>query len=520
MSKWSEIAKYFEENSHSKIYFESQSSAKALKQIQTIVKNHFPQMIFLLGEPGTGKTFLLNHIANHYKDEKFCLMMENPFLTPQELLRRMLTFVGVDPKDKDVESMRLEAIKAYENRPHIVMIDEAQLSHAPLREFIRILSDSKVFWFLIAMHTKEGESLLKNPHFFSRAHQVIYMGSLDKDEFSPYIKQVLKDSNHLDTIINIENFLINGIEKYAKGNFRNFKKLCYEFFLLLDYAYNNDRIDYTKPSPKLLEMAAIKAGLTNAKRETEFDKLIIATNTKIIKKDLPFVKMVSIFVILILLAILGWFLKDIFTNKSSKVVNPKPTKIIEKEQKEQKQLVPKKESIVIVHEKINTQNSDIKKEDIPKLTFYPPNIDKIHSKKSKKIQNHTVTTMDYEESLNVEPIFLDSKVKRNRPILKVSKSKSKGLKYLITKYNSSPDYKLALDIANIYYDQKDFKNSSIWANKANGLDRQKEEPWILFAKSNYKLGKRKDAINSLKLFLDYKFSQRAKNLLDKWSKDN
>lgn len=525
MSKWSEIAKYFEENSHSSVYFESQSSAKALKQIQTIVKNYFPQMIFLLGEPGSGKTFLLNHIANHYKEEKFCLMMENPFLTPQELLKRMLAFVGIDSKDKDVESMRIEAIEAYKSRPHVIMIDEAQLSHAPLREYIRILSDSKVFWFLIAMHTKEGESLLKNPHFFSRAHQVIYMGSLDKDEFVPYIRKVLKNSDYLDTVLNMKDFLIDGIQKYAKGNFRSFKKLCYEFFLLLDYAHENDRTNYIKPSPKLLEMAAIKGGLTNLKRESDFDALIASsTSLKEEKNDIPLTKISIFFIIFALLGALLWFFKDTFNNdnqiqSTQKIQQKTETKKVAKE----KQLAPKKEttkSEKIVAKKTSSKPKNTNIVSNPILKFYPPNINiKEDEESSELISQDEVETMDYKESLETEPVFLDKKVKRDKPILKISKSKSKGVKSLIKLYETSPEYDIALDITNKYYDKKDFKNASIWAKKANGLDRQKEEPWLLFAKSQYKLGKRKDAINSLRLFLDYKFSQKAKNLLDKWSKE-
>ncbi len=535
MSKYREIAKYFEENSTSKIYFESQASAKALRQIRTIINEHFPQMIFLLGSPGSGKTFLLHHLVRSYGDEKKCLVMENPFLTPTELLKKMLNFMDIDHEGKDVESMRLEAIEVYRDKPHVIMIDEAQLSHAPLREFIRILSDSKVFWFLVAMHTQEGESMLKNPHFLSRAHQVVYMNSLEKDEIMPYISQVLKDCDYKDIVFTNKDLLINGVQKYAKGNFRNFKKLCYEFFLLIDYANNNDRLNFVKPTKRIMQMAAIKAGLAQNVRRSDFDDLVSITSTiKSIKNGLIITAILAF-----ISAILFWRVNETYdfsgkilsmiskTEQNSintkKQLHAKENLHVEKETsiKDAKTEEKSKNEKLHVKNDLKVKSNQNAKDENSQLAFYPPSLNKQQKREEVTYEPMIEETIDLETSLDIEPNFLDDEIelKKNRSILKVTNTKRSKLQNLEKEYEHLAKYETALEIAQLYYSKKAYQNASIWAKKANTLDSKQETPWILYAQSQHKMGSKQDAIASLRLFLKYKFSQKAQNLLNKWTKD-
>ncbi len=346
MSLWNEAAKKFEENSHYGQYFETKSISRALTQIKGNLENHSPQMLFLLGEPGSGKTFLLNHLSDEYKDDKYCLLIENPFLTPVELLRRMLAFAHVEYENVDVEAMRLLAIEAYKSTPHIIMLDEAQLASSSLLEFIRILSDSKAFWFLIAMHKKEGEDLLKSPHFYSRPHEVIHMGELKKEESLPFLKKVLDTPELWALVSNLDANLINRSWKLSNGNLRSFKKLYYNLFLLLDHADKNGDINFFKPNQQILEMAAIKAGLDISKTNLPS---IAVKKPQISKKQ-----MLNIGTFLLLALVLFFGLKYLF-NSTSKDQNTtintqenKVQKIEKKELQETKQdkiikEIPKKE---------------------------------------------------------------------------------------------------------------------------------------------------------------------------------
>ncbi|WP_456403086.1 hypothetical protein [Hydrogenimonas sp.] len=93
-----------------------------------------------------------------------------------------------------------------------------------------------------------------------------------------------------------------------------------------------------------------------------------------------------------------------------------------------------------------------------------------------------------------------------------------NLDALLEQYGNAPRYAVALKIAESYYRDGDFENASLWARKANLLDRDDERAWIVYAKSEYALGHEKRAIRILRLFLDYKDSAKARSLLMTWSR--
>lgn len=230
MSQWLSAAKRLEENVNEGNYFEAQSGIYALRRIQALLETTFPQMMFLLGEPGSGKSFLLHHLERLYAQKRLCVLIENPFLTPLQLLQRLLTCKGMETDATDVEALRLQAIQAYAGTDHLIMLDEAQLMSSQLREFVRILSDSKVFYFLIAMHKKEGEEMLASPHFHSRPHQVIFLGDLQPGECVPYLTKELQSLGFWDVKEFLGERLVLQAWRYSRGNFRNFKKCFYHLF--------------------------------------------------------------------------------------------------------------------------------------------------------------------------------------------------------------------------------------------------------------------------------------------------
>lgn len=275
MSQWLSAAKRLEENVNEGNYFEAQSGIYALRRIQALLETTFPQMMFLLGEPGSGKSFLLHHLERLYAQKRLCVLIENPFLTPLQLLQRLLTCKGMETDATDVEALRLQAIQAYAGTDHLIMLDEAQLMSAQLREFVRILSDSKVFYFLIAMHKKEGEEMLASPHFHSRPHQVIFLGDLQPGECVPYLTKELQSLGFWDVKEFLGERLVLQAWRYSRGNFRNFKKCFYHLFLLLEHARSHGKKEFEKPSLLLLRMAAIRGRVLASELNTDdFDQLL------------------------------------------------------------------------------------------------------------------------------------------------------------------------------------------------------------------------------------------------------
>ncbi len=107
---------------------------------------------------------------------------------------------------------------------------------------------------------------------------------------------------------------------------------------------------------------------------------------------------------------------------------------------------------------------------------------------------------------------------RNRPVLEIKEVQD--LDTLIRQYEKYPRYGTAMKIASIYYERSDYENAALWARKANLIDRDNEEAWILYAKSEYALGHRERAKRILRLYLDYRDSVKARTLLLSWRKND
>jgi len=175
-------------------------------------------LIFLLGAPGSGKTFMINYLLKNFSD-------------------KYQNFNGFENIDKQ----------------KTLLIDEAQLLDDTEIERLRVLSDDGV-QILFAMHEKEGEEVIKKPQFYSRYYQKIYMKPLNFEEFEKY---VLKKINKYSYPELLNRKLIKKIYKYSKGNFRLSKKIIFTAFNLLDFSLRNN-LKYKKIDKCILNMALIE----------------------------------------------------------------------------------------------------------------------------------------------------------------------------------------------------------------------------------------------------------------------
>jgi len=83
-------------------------------------------------------------------------------------------------------------------------------------------------------------------------------------------------------------------------------------------------------------------------------------------------------------------------------------------------------------------------------------------------------------------------------------------------YEKSPKYETALNIARNFYSKNNFSEASVWAKKANQINREGEEAWLLYAKSYYAQGQKSEAIGVLELYMNYKDSKNATQLYNTW----
>jgi len=193
------------------------------------VLNSKSNIIFLIGEPGSGKSFLLNFL--YYKYPSKYLLIKEPFISKNEF------------------------ISSYNYMGKTILMDEAQLLSIEMIEFLRILSD-KGYRIVFAMHKKEGERIINLPQFKSRYTQIIEIKEMNYKEFEKYI--YAKFIKHQKVYL-LDKKILKKVYKFSRGNFRLSKKFIFTMLTLLDFSLNNG-LTYTKLDRCIFEMSAIELG--------------------------------------------------------------------------------------------------------------------------------------------------------------------------------------------------------------------------------------------------------------------
>lgn len=163
----------------------------------------------------------------------------------------------------------------------------------------------------------------------------------------------------------------------------------------------------------------------------------------------------------------------------------------------------------------------------PSATVYEYNPDRIaisSAVKSSPTSAKTKSTSapllkDIPVAITLPPLPAQSSVAKNAPagrLLSVQPSVKNSVQDLIRIYNANPKYETALAVARSFYTKENFVNAASWAKKANQIDREGEEAWLLYAKSTYAQGHTSDAIAILELYLNYKDSKAATELIKTW----
>jgi len=187
-------------------------------------------IIFLLGDPGSGKSYMLSLLKHKYPKDYF--LQKQPFLDKEEFMKK------------------------YKNSRKTILVDEAQLLSQEMIEFLRILSD-KGIKVVFAMHKNEGEKIASLPQFNSRYTKKIYLKPLEFEDFEKYVVSKFLKYNRMDLI---DKKRLKKIYKFSKGNFRLSKKFIFTALTLLDYSLRNN-LKYKKIDNCIVEMSAIELGL-------------------------------------------------------------------------------------------------------------------------------------------------------------------------------------------------------------------------------------------------------------------
>lgn len=248
-------------------YFDSLTFEYAKKELIETMRAHEVPLIFLLGNPGSGKSFLLNYVQQKVSSVKVAKYFTHPYYDEKEFLATLLSLAGpnVEPGDYSTEQMISRLKHSFGGLEYTVFIDEAQLLTEDQVELIRILSDQKIFQFVLAMHRKEGDYILSKPHFRSRTTKRILLEGLSDKEISRYIEHRLLSANLSDVASMFTPAHARFIHTYSEGNFRTTKKLLKTVLEILNIASREGYNKYSRLGKPTLTMAAIDAGLIDVK---------------------------------------------------------------------------------------------------------------------------------------------------------------------------------------------------------------------------------------------------------------
>ncbi len=128
---------------------------------------------------------------------------------------------------------------------------------------------------------------------------------------------------------------------------------------------------------------------------------------------------------------------------------------------------------------------------------------------------------DYKKILKDKIIKKKAKpIKQNKtkkkPILKFIVEKANKETILLKNYNINKDFSSSIKLAEYYLNHKKYNKALNWAKNANKFDATRAQSWIVYAKAEFSLGKKDDAIKSLQTYLHTFYSKKAVMLLEKY----
>ncbi|MCK4441918.1 MAG: CDC27 family protein [Sulfurovaceae bacterium] len=99
--------------------------------------------------------------------------------------------------------------------------------------------------------------------------------------------------------------------------------------------------------------------------------------------------------------------------------------------------------------------------------------------------------------------------------IKFQQTSNNYMSIMKQKFAQNKNPRDALLVAKAYYNAGNYKKSEEWALRANRLNSNLDESWLIFAKSKDKMGKRREALKILLTYYNKSKSYKVKALIDK-----
>src|SRR5690242_19840640 len=190
-----------------KYLYRSESHANAFDLLQYAIRRR-EGFVVVTGDIGTGKTTLCRALLEEIDRTTFTALVLNPFLTEEDLLKRILQDFGVVSRE-EAKAGRLAAATKQElidalydfllglvalNANAVLIIDEAQNLPMPVLEQVRILSnletDKEKLLQIILVGQLDLQTLLRAPALRQLDQRISIryeLQPLDRDAVAAYI---------------------------------------------------------------------------------------------------------------------------------------------------------------------------------------------------------------------------------------------------------------------------------------------------------------------------------------------
>ncbi len=210
-----------------KYFFPSESHNLALKALEYSMEQA-EGFCVIVGEPGTGKTTLLNVFIREWAEKAKVALVLTPRLSPEEFLSAVLDELGLDiaagNKNELLRGFRDVLIgNVQEGRKVIIVVDEAQNLPTETLEELRLLSnletDKEKLLQIVLVGQPELEQKLRSPllrQLNQRISTKVRLKHLSRQETGEYINfRLLKAGK---TFLRFSDAAVREIYRHTEGN--------------------------------------------------------------------------------------------------------------------------------------------------------------------------------------------------------------------------------------------------------------------------------------------------------------
>jgi general secretion pathway protein A len=253
--------------------FYSVTHQNAINKLLYGINSHMG-FLLLVGEVGTGKTTICRSLLDKLADKAYTVYIINPSLSGTELLSSILDDLEI-PYSKEaskkelIDALNTFFLSADNDKPIVIIIDDAQTMHIDSLEDMRLLSnletDKQKLFQILLVGQPELLTQLSRPELRQLKQRVALtcrLASLTRTEVEGYISRrlfVAGDKGH----IRFKSDAIRRIFSISKGTPRLINRIC-DYALTAGYVADTHEISQGHVKKAVKELKGLWEGDTSA----------------------------------------------------------------------------------------------------------------------------------------------------------------------------------------------------------------------------------------------------------------